>query len=124
MNTQNELPDGSSWARVGAAALAVTGAGKTMLMFLTGQRQSYADQLKFALDQQQKLGIDLSGKAGGALFTVPSAVVVSGSANTGSATPALSISDPTRLQASDYQVTYNNPPGGSGVGTFTVTHTG
>ncbi|KNC09031.1 flagellar hook protein FlgK [Klebsiella sp. RIT-PI-d] len=60
-----------------------------------------------AFNQQHGKGIDVNGDAGGDFFTIGSPAVVSNSRNTGGATLTASVSDSTRVQATDYKVAYD-----------------
>jgi len=60
-----------------------------------------------AFNQQHGKGIDVNGDAGGDFFTIGSPVVVSNSRNTGGAALTASVSDSTRVQATDYKVAYD-----------------
>jgi flagellar hook-associated protein 1 len=65
---------------------------------------------------QNELGITLSGTAGGALFNVNPALVTGNSANTGNATVAVTLTDPTSPPTDNFQLSYN-------AGTYTLTDT-
>ena len=60
-----------------------------------------------AFNQQHGKGIDVNGDAGGDFFTIGSPAVVSNSRNTGGAALTASVSDSTRVQATDYKVAYD-----------------
>jgi len=68
-----------------------------------------ATALSGALNKQQSLGLDLSNPAqpGGALFSVGSPRVLDASSNTGTASLTLQVSDPSQVQASDYDVSFD-----------------
>ncbi len=63
---------------------------------------------------QHRLGNDRNGVAGGDFFTPPAGSAFGASTNAGSSTIAVSITDATALQASDYRVDFN-------AGTYTLT---
>ncbi len=71
-----------------------------------------------SMNDQHGLGLDLDGNPGGNLFT-PTNLNTSGNVlapttgNSGVYTLALSISDTTKFSASDYQVNFSSPTGGS-----------
>ncbi|HEY9067037.1 MAG TPA: flagellar hook-associated protein FlgK [Burkholderiaceae bacterium] len=60
-----------------------------------------------ALNKQQSLGLDLSGQAGGPLFSVSNPRVLDASSNQGNATLSLTVSDSSQVQASDYSVQFD-----------------
>lgn len=61
-----------------------------------------------AVNDQHQLGFDLSGAAGGLFFTAPVLEQpIAGTANTGTATLAVSLSNPANLTASDYLLSYD-----------------
>ena len=62
-----------------------------------------------ALNKQQKLGLDLSDPAlkGADLFSVGAPRVLAASSNVGNATLALTVSDSSQVQASDYDVSFD-----------------
>lgn len=55
-----------------------------------------------AVNAQNASGMTLNGQMGGAVFSLPAPTVLSNSTNTGSASIAASISDPTQLTSNDY----------------------
>ncbi|MBL8512046.1 MAG: flagellar hook-associated protein FlgK, partial [Betaproteobacteria bacterium] len=59
------------------------------------------------LNTQHQRGLDADGVAGGNLFTLPPAQVVSSVNNTGNAVIGLAIADSTALKASDYRLQYD-----------------
>ena len=60
-----------------------------------------------ALNDQNKLGQDLNGNLGGALFGVGSPVVVAKPTNSAGSGLAVTIADPSRLTADDYRLDYD-----------------
>lgn len=71
-----------------------------------------------AMNDQHKLGLDLDGNAGGNLFSptdlnTASNVLAPTSGNSSAYTLSLSVSDVTKFAASDYQVAFSSPTGGS-----------
>ena len=54
-----------------------------------------------------KLGEDLTGQAGGNFYNVGTPQVISNSANTGSGVIAVSVNNTSKLQASDYRLSYD-----------------
>ena len=59
------------------------------------------------LNTQHHLGLDLQGQSGGDFFVPPTpAVGIAAEGNTGNAQLAASVSDPTALRASDYQLRF------------------
>ncbi len=64
-----------------------------------------AAALASAINGQQTLGLDLNGKLGGALFSVPAPVVYAGAANTGTATVSATIANPNAFTPADYVLT-------------------
>ncbi len=60
-----------------------------------------------SVNAQQAKGLDLNGKQGSAIFSVPQPTVLPASSNLGSASVVASISDVSRLTASDYTLSYN-----------------
>ncbi|WP_430391056.1 flagellar hook-associated protein FlgK [Dyella sp. 20L07] len=63
--------------------------------------------LATSVNTQQSKGLDLNGKQGGAMFSVPSPVVLANSGNKGSGGVTASISDVSQLTASDYVMSYD-----------------
>lgn len=63
--------------------------------------------LASSVNAQQAKGLDLNGKQGGAIFSVPSPTVLSASGNQGNAVVGASISDVSQLTASNYNLSYN-----------------
>ncbi len=63
--------------------------------------------LASSVNAQQAKGLDLNGKQGSAIFSVPQPTVLPASSNLGSASVVASISDVSRLTASDYTLSYN-----------------
>ncbi|WP_243047654.1 flagellar hook-associated protein FlgK [Dyella sp. RRB7] len=63
--------------------------------------------LSSSVNAQQAKGLNLSGAQGGAMFSVPSPVVLPSSANQGSASVSASISDVSQLGTSNYVLSYN-----------------
>jgi flagellar hook-associated protein 1 FlgK len=69
-----------------------------------------------SMNDQHKLGLDLDGNPGGNLFTptvFTNKNVLAATANSGTASLTLSISDATKLAASDYEVTFTSATTGS-----------
>jgi flagellar hook-associated protein 1 FlgK len=68
-----------------------------------------ATAISGAINRQQKLGLDLSTPAqvGGDLFSVGSARVLDASSNAGNAALSLIVTDPARVQASNYSVAFD-----------------
>ena len=60
-----------------------------------------------AVNSQQSLGVDMDGKAGAALFTVPGPVTVGRAGNSGTGSVSASVADASALQPSDYQVAWD-----------------
>jgi len=60
-----------------------------------------------SLNAQHKAGVDINGDAGGALFSLGSPAVVSNTKNTGGATLTASWADTTKVQASNYTLSYD-----------------
>ncbi|WP_153099120.1 flagellar hook-associated protein FlgK [Paraburkholderia hayleyella] len=73
------------------------------------QAQLGAIAVSFAaqVNAQNALGIDLSGNPGGALFTVGEPLVYASQKNTGGATLAASLSNPSQPPTSDYTLSYD-----------------
>ncbi|AKJ30967.1 flagellar hook-associated protein FlgK [Caldimonas brevitalea] len=63
--------------------------------------------LSTRINEQQALGVNQLGATGGPLLEFGSARVLPNTNNTGSASPALTISDATQLQASDYELRFD-----------------
>jgi len=59
-------------------------------------------------NQQNQLGVDLNGNAGGALFTIGAPVVTPNTGNQGSGVIGAAVANPTALTGSDYQVQYTS----------------
>ncbi len=66
-----------------------------------------AQVLASAFNSQQALGVDMDGQPGAALFKVPGPTTLAAGSNTGSGTLAATITDPSALQASDYDVRWD-----------------
>ncbi|MES2877265.1 MAG: flagellar hook-associated protein FlgK [Pseudomonadota bacterium] len=69
-----------------------------------------------SMNEQHKLGLDLDGNVGGNLFTPPTfgnMNVLAATTNSGSASLALSISQTSKLAASDYEVNFSSATAGS-----------
>lgn len=66
------------------------------------------------VNTQQSLGVDATGAAGRALFTVPGPVTRAHTANTGSASITATVTDSSALKPSDYRVDWNG-------GAYTIT---
>ncbi len=66
------------------------------------------------VNTQHQLGLDMKGNPGGNLFQMPPLPAgLPASTNTGTGTLSMSVSDPTALSASNYQVTYSSATAGS-----------
>ncbi|WP_248320704.1 MULTISPECIES: flagellar hook-associated protein FlgK [unclassified Caballeronia] len=83
---------------------------------------SFASQL----NSQNALGLDLSGKAGGALFSTGTPNVYSDARNKGSGSVAVSFADASQPSTGDYTLTYNgtdyevtDPASGKSLGSIT-----
>jgi len=63
--------------------------------------------LATSVNTQQAKGLDLNGKEGGAMFSVPAPNVLAAGNNKGSASVAASITDVSKLTASDYVLSYD-----------------
>ncbi len=63
--------------------------------------------LASSVNAQQAKGLDLNGKQGSAIFSVPPPTVLAAGSNLGSASVVASISDVSKLTASDYTLSYN-----------------
>jgi len=72
-----------------------------------------AISLSQALNQQQRLGIDLSGAPGNNLFTTAAPVSFSNARNTGDLSVTGSISNSSALTTSDYRMTVSTAAGGA-----------
>lgn len=59
-----------------------------------------------AVNAQHRQGMDLAGQLGGDLFTLPPPQASAASGNTGSASIAVTVADPSRLTANDYTLRY------------------
>jgi flagellar hook-associated protein 1 len=68
---------------------------------------------------QNALGLDLSGQPGGALFSVNSALVSGYSTNTGTATMAATLTNPSTPTTDNFTLAYSSTAGG----TYTLTDT-
>ncbi|MBK6852579.1 MAG: flagellar hook-associated protein FlgK [Burkholderiales bacterium] len=75
-----------------------------------------AASLATEVNNQQKLGQDLSGQPGSALFSVGAPNVIASGKNSVSALPSLAITDPRALQASDYLLSAD-----ASAGSYTLT---
>lgn len=63
--------------------------------------------LATSVNAQQSKGLDLNGKQGGAMFSVPSPAVLPSNLNKGTASVSASISDASQLTGSDYVLSYD-----------------
>ena len=63
--------------------------------------------LSSSVNAQQSKGLDLYGKQGGAMFSVPTPAVLPSNLNKGSASVSASISDVSQLTSSDYVLSYD-----------------
>lgn len=86
-----------------------------LLKFQTQDLNSARDQVGFmalaianVVNNQHKLGLDANGAAAGPLFTIPSITGSPNPLNTGTGTAKATVNDPTgtKLQASDYTVSF------------------
>lgn len=59
------------------------------------------------LNQQNALGLDLNGNAGGALFSTGSPTIYANARNTGNATLGVSFTDPTKPTTGDYTLSFD-----------------
>ena len=68
-----------------------------------------------SMNSQHQLGLDLDGNVGGKLFSAPTLPdALSAAGNTGSVTKlGIAVADPTKLVATDYQITYTTPTDGT-----------
>lgn len=66
-----------------------------------------AQVIASAVNAQQALGLDMDGKPGAALFSVPGPVTLPHAANSGTAVVSTSVADPSALQPSEYQVAWD-----------------
>jgi flagellar hook-associated protein 1 FlgK len=66
-----------------------------------------AQVIASAVNSQQALGVDMDGKPGVALFTVPGPVTVPHAGNSAAGTLSASVADASALQPSDYQVAWD-----------------
>jgi flagellar hook-associated protein 1 len=68
-----------------------------------------------SMNNQHQLGLDLDGNVGGNLFSAPTLPdALSAAGNTGSVTKlGIAVADPTKLVATDYQITYTTPTDGT-----------
>ncbi|WP_087721922.1 flagellar hook-associated protein FlgK [Pandoraea sp. PE-S2T-3] len=85
-----------------------------LLSFRSGaltQAQNSLGQIALSLagtfNAQNQLGLDLYGQMGGNFFTVPSPTIIANTGNSGAATLNASITDASKITASDYSVTYD-----------------
>lgn len=112
-NLEVALQNGASVLRFTARTL-TGGALGGLLAFRDGDLTNaqnalgrIAVALAAAVNDQHRLGVDLTGALGGDFFTVPAPVITNATGNTGSATVTASIADATALQASDYRLSYD-----------------
>ena len=63
--------------------------------------------LSSSINAQQAKGLDLDGNLGGPIFTSPTPGVLPSTSNTGTATVSASITDVSKLTASDYNLSYD-----------------
>lgn len=63
--------------------------------------------LASSVNTQQAKGLDLNGKQGAPIFSVPAPAVLNAAGNLGTATVAASVSNVSQLTASDYKLSYN-----------------
>ncbi|HEX7817101.1 flagellar hook-associated protein FlgK [Dyella sp.] len=63
--------------------------------------------LSSSINAQQAKGLDLSGNLGSPIFNAPTPTVLASSRNTGTTTVSASISDVSKLTASDYTLSYD-----------------
>lgn len=60
-----------------------------------------------AINRQHRLGLDLTGAAGGDFFNAPAGVVLDSSRNNGTGSVSISLTDVSALRASDYRLDYD-----------------
>jgi flagellar hook-associated protein 1 FlgK len=63
--------------------------------------------LASSVNAQQAKGLDLNGKQGGPIFSVPAPAVLAATGNQGSAAVTATVSDVSQLTASDYKLSYD-----------------
>jgi len=63
--------------------------------------------LSTSVNTQQSKGLDLNGKQGGAMFSVPTPAVLASNLNKGSASATASITNASQLTGSDYVLSYD-----------------
>lgn len=63
--------------------------------------------LSSSVNEQQSKGLDMYGKQGGAMFSVPTPAVLPSNLNQGSASVSASISDVSKLTSSNYVLSYD-----------------
>ena len=66
-----------------------------------------AQALAHAFNQQNAQGLDGSGEAGGAFFSIGGPTTLSNTRNTGSASLAAEVTDSAKVQASDYKLSFD-----------------
>jgi flagellar hook-associated protein 1 FlgK len=66
-----------------------------------------ATAISSAVNEQQSLGLDLTGARGAPIYAIGSPRVLPGSMNSGSASLSVSVADAGQVQASDYKLTFD-----------------
>jgi len=79
----------------------------TVLDPVQNQLGQAAVALATSVNNQQAQGLDLNGKQGAPIFSVPAPAVLTSGSNLGSATVTTSISDVSKLTAADYTFSYD-----------------
>lgn len=103
-SVQTELTDSSIGGQLGGV-MTFMSEDLTDMQNLLGRM---ALALNTTVNAQNRLGVDLAGNAGGNFFVpAANATGLPASTNTGSAELHASVSDPTALQASDYEVRFD-----------------
>ena len=109
--SQSGLDLGLDFQSIGGGELA------GLLKFQTQDLNSARDQVGFmalavanVVNNQHKLGLDAAGLAAGPLFTIPGIVGAANPLNGGTATATATVNDPTgtKLQPSDYTVSFTS----------------
>ena len=100
----HELPEASVGGSLGGVLKFVNGDLPTMQNMIG--RMALA--LETEMNTQHRLGVDLNGNAGGDFFVASgNATAVGAAANAGNAQIHTQVSDPTAMQASDYQISFD-----------------
>jgi len=98
------VPSGSITGGSVGGLLQVQNSDLTQASCLLGQ---IATAFSAAVNQQQALGLDLSGAPGAPIFSVPSPQVLPDTSNAGNATVAVSVTSANQVQASDYKLQFD-----------------